>query len=134
MQLHEVPPGAAERGIPPEQLGVDQVDAADVERRRHPYLSAEVMEPRDEVEARLAVVEAAVDMGADDGDEPRRTERAAIGDEQVHGEGRGLAMDAGEQRPVGVVEIHASPSRIAGCAGGAATSIAAPREQGAGGA
>ena len=46
-----------------EQLGMDQVDGADVERRRHgtrpPPAPA-----LDEVEADLAVIEAAVDMGA----------------------------------------------------------------------
>ena len=70
-------PAARVSAAPPNQFGMDEVDRADVERRRRAHPAAFGDEPLDEIEADLAVMQAAVDMGLGNLDEAGRLDRLA---------------------------------------------------------
>ena len=88
-------PAVRDAGVAAEQLGVDQVHRADIERRRHRDPAAAGDEPLDEIEADLAVIQAAVDMGARAIDEVRRIEGLGKAAKQAHGERRRRSPVAG---------------------------------------
>ena len=71
----------------PKELGMDQVDRADVEGCRNADLAAKRDHPFGEIEARAPVIEAAVDMSrldVEEGGERRPPRRSA--DKEPHGE------------------------------------------------
>jgi hypothetical protein len=76
------------------QLGMDEIERADVEARRHADLASERGHALDEIEARAAEIETAVDMRLLDGDEGARIDRLGEADQEPHGESRRPAVDA----------------------------------------
>ncbi len=104
VQLHEAAPVGAGLRRPAEKLGMDEVDRAHVQRRRNAHAPAEADKVLDEIEADLAVVQAAVHMRATDVDEAVRAERLAGADEEAHGEGGRLAAFAVQQGAVDRIE------------------------------
>lgn len=72
MRVHQALRIAPDRAVAVVQLGMDQVERPDVQRGRHRDLRARIDEILDEVEAGLAVVKAAVDMGGRDVDQAWR--------------------------------------------------------------
>ena len=74
------------------QLGMDEVDRADVERRRHARATLQGDEALDKVEARATEIKAAVDMSGLDVEKTRRVHRLGEANEQPHRERRRLAM------------------------------------------
>ena len=87
MHLHEFPAGGRKLRRTPEQLRVNEIHGADVQRRRHANATAEVQQMLDEIEADLAMVQATVDVGTGDRDEPLGPECLAGSPQEVHGEG-----------------------------------------------
>ncbi len=85
---------------------MDQIHGPDIQGRRHAHLAAETEHVFGKVEARLAVIEASVDMGAGDIDETLRADRFAVAHQQTHGEGRRAPMGTVQQRPVLSLEIQ----------------------------
>ncbi len=79
------------------KLRMDQVDRADIERRRNADLAAEFDDPFGEVEAGASMIEAAIDMRRLDVDEGTRVDRFREAHEQPHGEGCARAMDAAQE-------------------------------------
>ena len=71
--VHEPATLLSETGSPPKALGVEQVERGDVERGGHGHFRTRLDQP--EVEARLSVVEASVDVGSRDVEQPLSTER-----------------------------------------------------------
>src|SRR5581483_12033180 len=64
MRLHQAAARRLLRAVEPDQFGMDQIERADIERRRNAHAAALRGEPLDEVEAGLAMIETAVDMGS----------------------------------------------------------------------
>ena len=108
MRAHE--PGPVLRMLfrSAKELGMDQVDRADVEGGRHANLAAEVDHAFGEVEARAPMIKTAVDMRRLDVDEGARVDGVGETHEKTHGEGRAGPMRAAEEFTIerGEVESH----------------------------
>ena len=92
--------------VAPEELGVEEVERAHVERRRHRHSGAVAGEPFGEVEPGLTVVEARVDVGAGDVEKPVGAHRLGRAHDDPHGECTGGAGVAGEDGPVAGFELQ----------------------------
>ena len=75
MGLHQALAAAPTSALAAKQFGMDEVDRADVERRRNAHAASQRDEALDEIEARAAEIEAAVDMRGLDVEKPRRVDR-----------------------------------------------------------
>src|SRR5208337_60548 len=106
MRLHQPRAVLADLLLPTEELGVDEIDRADVERRGRPHFSAEGDEPLDEIEARPAEIETAVDMGGLDVDEAARIDRFRKAGDEPHGERRRWPTYAGQELAIEGGEFH----------------------------
>ena len=108
MRAHE--PGPVLRMLfrSAKEVGMDQVDRADVEGGRHANLAAEVDHAFGEVEARAPMIKTAVDMRRLDVDEGARIDGVGETHEKTHGEGRARAMRAAEEFTIerGEVKSH----------------------------
>ena len=76
------------------ELGMDQVDRADVEGCRHANPAAEVDHSFGEIEAGAPMIETPVDMRRLDVDEGSRVNRFGEAHKEPHGEGRAPAVHA----------------------------------------
>jgi len=106
VELHKVAAGGGKGRRALEQLGMDEVHGADVERGRHADTAAERGDVADEVEGDGAVVEAAVHMGAGHVDEAGRSDRLADPQEELHGQSGGRTIAAVEKPTVYVAQVH----------------------------
>ena len=113
MRLHEPLPVRSHLVRTAKELGVDEIERADVEACRHAHLAAEGGHALDKIEARLAEIEASVDVGLLDGDEGARFDRFSEADQEPHGEGRRGPMRAACEIPVEVrkFERHSRQAR-----------------------
>ena len=93
------------------EFGMDQVEGADIEGRRHADLAAERAHSQDEIEARTAEIETAVDMRRLDIDEAGRANRLGEARKQPHRESRAAAVGAAHEFAVErrEVERHGRP-------------------------
>ena len=99
---------------------MDQVDRADVQRRRHAHAAAAGDQPLDEVEADLAVIQAAVDMRSGDVQQRPGADGLREGDQNLHRERGGGPGVAVQHRGIALGEVgrHA-PAIIASLAAAA---------------
>ena len=95
------------------QLRMDQIDGTDVERRRDANAATAADQPVHEVEAHLAVVQAAIDVRARDVEQRPGAYRSRERGEHLHREGGGRPLLSMEHRVVvgGQMERH-SPGII----------------------
>ena len=108
---------ARSRVVAAKQFGMDEIDRADVERRRDAHAALQRDEAFDEVEARATQIKTAVDMRGLDVQESRGVDRLRETDEQSHRESRCLAMDAREEGLVEGGEVEGHLVRLAWQAG-----------------
>ena len=106
VRLHLAAGGVGGRGVELGQLGVQQVDQPDVQRRRHPHLAAQLREPLAEVQPRAAVVHAGIDVCAGDLEQSRRPHRACNAGHHAHREGGRRPLLPGQHRLLGVRQLH----------------------------
>ena len=118
MRAHE--PGAVLRVLlrAAKELGMNEIDRADVEGCRHANLAAEFDHPFGEIEAGAPVIETAVDMRRLDVDEGARVDRFGEAHKEPHGEGRAAAMRAAQEFAIERGEIDSHWRRRYGAAGG----------------
>ena len=81
----------------PDPVGVAQVERTDVQRRRHAHLPTRIGEGLREVQAGASVVEAAVDVGARDGQQPLGPDHPRQCHDHPHGRGDRLARATVEE-------------------------------------
>src|SRR5208337_2663755 len=125
MRLHQPRAVLADLLLPTEELGVDEIDRADVERRGRPHFSAERDEPLDEIEARPAEIETAVDMGGLDVDEAARIDRFCKAGDEPHGERRRRPAPAGQELAIEGGELDHEPE-ASGATRGSSTQHPSP--------
>ena len=108
MRAHE--PGAVLRMLlrSAKELGMNEIDRADVEGCRHANLAAKFDHPFGEVEAGAPMIKTAVDMRRLDVDEGARVDRFGEAHKEPHGEGRARAVNAAQEFAIewGEVESH----------------------------
>ena len=107
VRLHQPPPRRLRRLAQRHQLGMDQVDRADIERGRHAHPTAPSDQLLDEIEARLAMIEAAVDMGLRNRDQRASADRLGEGNEDLHRPGRRRASFASAHGALGLAQPQA---------------------------
>ena len=100
MRPHQADAARPQLVFAAKKLRMDQVDRADVQRRRHAHLSAKPNELFDEIEADLAMIEATVDMRRLGIDEVLRTYRLGEANEQPHGKARRAVRGIAQQLAV----------------------------------
>ena len=84
MRRHQAPRPDLPVTAQAHQLGMDEVERSDIERRRHGDPAAAFDQPLDKVETGLAMIEAAIDMRTDDRQQGFRANRIAEGDQHLH--------------------------------------------------
>ena len=114
MRLHEPLPVHAHLVRAAKELGMDEIERADIEARRHAHLAAEGSHALDEIEARPAKIETAVDMRLLDRDEGARIDRFGKADQKPHRECRRAAMHAAGKLPVKVGKFEGHPRQASG--------------------
>ena len=101
--VHEPATLLSELADLPKALGVEQVERGDVERGGHGHFRTRLDQPS-EVEACLSVVEASVDVGSRDVEQPLSTERPG-GTHHLHGDSGTLTALTVEHGDVAVTEV-----------------------------
>src|SRR5690606_30526459 len=93
----------------PHQLGMEQVERADVESGGHPDVRSSLVEAASKIEARLTVVETAVDVGTGDVEQPPRPHRLGHPHQDPHGQGRPRTCLSRQRGTIGRVELQRHP-------------------------
>ena len=104
IRLHQQPSALRHlaRAVP--QLWVQEVQGPDVQRGRHHHARPAIDQASDEVDGRLAVIEARVDMRPGDRDQALGVQRLRRSHHQAGGQRRSLAAVAGQHGTLVVVE------------------------------
>ena len=100
MGLHQALAVGAQCVVAAKQFGMDEIDRADVERRRDAHAALQRDEAFDEVEARATQIKTAVDMRGLDVQQSRGVDRLRETDEQSHRESRCFAVRSQQKRIV----------------------------------
>ena len=107
--LHQQAGAIGERGVGPDELGMKQVEAADVKRGRHRHAGAALGQAVDEVDRRLPVVQAGVDVRSRDVDEALGTRHLRGADDEAHRERGTRPVAAAEELAVARAQRQVQP-------------------------
>ncbi|MDR8801405.1 hypothetical protein FEP89_02137 [Burkholderia multivorans] len=106
MRVHQALRVALDRTVAAVQLGMDQVERADVQRGRHRDARTRRDEIVDEVETRLPVIQTAVDMRARDVDQVRRGHHLRGTRDDPHRARDAFAEFAAQHRVVALAQLQ----------------------------
>ena len=109
VRLHQQPSALRDLARAAPQLGVQEVQRADVQRGRHGHPRPAIDQASDEVDGRLAVIETRVDMRPGDRDQALGAEHLRRAHHQAGGQRSALAEVAGQHRTLAVVERQGHP-------------------------